>query len=783
MSLTLLDSPKNVKITTGSVITPTSGTGTTYQYELVSFGDARTELWASSSAPGKSVIESVIKDESAIIYFQNMQTCSSATQNVVGTRMWQIIKDYPSGIINKNGAVMQQVVIPYTGNDIDNGLSSDGQEAEGNGGQPLNWRCGLGSPRQGFRTSSKVGCGYISMSNGRTSADSSSYADRVYTVSPEDQGAFAMMLHFVGNPTIKATTEKPKVIIDINGGKGILVTSQTSDVLFTVNNNKTTGSLTVSDSGYNVPHIEGNSELKPVTIFFYPIYNGLVATSNISNSTKDESSLVGRCSNATYSPFNEMSPTIQEFPNKFAGNESTKISVDDSRKTRFNFGQIKLTWTNCWGNFCYCPIVFSKTTKFFYFFKGQYQGSKVGGIGGTWTYYAVPIFTDNHGSSEMSSNKYTATKLYDDDDNMYSVYYFTFSITGGSDNKPGQMFGFVKILKRTGAYSEVKNQDGTFSLTPSGAVVSTTKSGATSNWQDYITQVSTRVGLDGMSGSITLDKYAFYSDLSTTPVQTIGSISLNAINGPYGTSASVSNAYGLTGGLFFKGYALDISDSVSESSDTMTINLCGVDKKLEDMKLVNCPFWDGDKLFGSDNDRIIQYFKNYTGCALQFNSNFCPLGEDGYRVPASFNYQKPAVDFTLGTSCLEALRQLANMCNLQFIIQPNGKCYFYEMDDIGKPKWVGTGSSLNSYAATDIISMNINPYLENKYNTFLTMGYLVKKTPNGMVNPLEVSVNPGMIMDYVAPGGSNFPWSRIKSTAAPGYVTMSELQKFHNSNN
>lgn len=134
MSLTLLDSPKNVKITTGSVITPTSGTGTTYQYELVSFGDARTELWASSSAPGKSVIESVIKDESAIIYFQNMQTCSSATQNVVGTRMWQIIKDYPSGIINKNGAVMQQVVIPYTGNDIDNGLSSDGQEAEGNGG-------------------------------------------------------------------------------------------------------------------------------------------------------------------------------------------------------------------------------------------------------------------------------------------------------------------------------------------------------------------------------------------------------------------------------------------------------------------------------------------------------------------------------------------------------------------------------------------------------------------------------------------------------------------------
>ena len=345
------------------------------------------------------------------------------------------------------------------------------------------------------------------------------------------------------------------------------------------------------------------------------------------------------------------------------------------------------------------------------------------------------------------------------------------------------MFGFVKILKRTGKYSDVLCGNGSYSYSaPSNTTLNTQFTTGLTNWYDCITNVQTRVSLDGISGSITLDKYAMYTNLSTMPVQKIGAITLNAINGPYGSSANGNSVYGLGTSTFFKGFVLSASNSVSESNATISLQLCGMDKKLEDMKLVNCPFWDGDKLFGTGNDSIIQYFRNYTGCSLPFNASFCNTSQDAFRVPASFNYQKPAVDFTLGTSCLQALRQLANMCNLQFVIQPNGVGYFYEMDDIGAPIWLKNSSVVMSYSNSDIISFNIQPFLQNKFNTFLTMGYLVKNTPRGMVQPTQVSVSPGMLLDKVTPSGSNFPWSRIKTTAAPGYVTRAQLQKFHNAN-
>jgi len=71
------------------------------------------------------------------------------------------------------------------------------------------------------------------------------------------------------------------------------------------------------------------------------------------------------------------------------------------------------------------------------------------------------------------------------------------------------------------------------------------------------------------------------------------------------------------------------------------------------------------------------------------------------------------------------------------------------------------------FETTDIISYNVSPYIENVYNSFLTMGTLVGQTPDGSNNPLPTSVVPGVLWDTIQ-GRIKYPWSRIIALAAPG---------------
>jgi hypothetical protein len=48
--------------------------------------------------------------------------------------------------------------------------------------------------------------------------------------------------------------------------------------------------------------------------------------------------------------------------------------------------------------------------------------------------------------------------------------------------------------------------------------------------------------------------------------------------------------------LLFKGLGTMISQNHTESQTTYEIALSGMEHKLEDMKLVCAPFWDGDRL-------------------------------------------------------------------------------------------------------------------------------------------------------------------------------------------
>jgi hypothetical protein len=113
-------------------------------------------------------------------------------------------------------------------------------------------------------------------------------------------------------------------------------------------------------------------------------------------------------------------------------------------------------------------------------------------------------------------------------------------------------------------------------------------------WSNFITKCNVQCGLDGVNGQIVLDGYALYGSTvfsKIMPSQSVGGISIAA-----------------DGGTIFKGFAMEIAKSSQENNYDVTINLAGVQKKLQDMKLINCPFFDGDKLSDINN-----YFMAYSG--------------------------------------------------------------------------------------------------------------------------------------------------------------------------
>ena len=516
--MSVLQQNNNVIVKLGKALTTIGSSGTTYQFELVTFDGTRAEcLKPGATSLSADTVEAILEAEEDLIVFESMSEAYSGAQSIVGTKAWAEFQKYPCGFVTKNGSIIPQIIIPEKYDDLDNGLDVEGQRSEGssNGNDtPLNWKCNLDEKRSAIRASNKVGCGYLNMCNQRTSDDETKFSDRVFTADLEEGGSFALMLDFVGNPLIKEGDEKPKTIIDVNAdGETTIVCSKTSDVLLTVNGNApVVGSITSSSCGYDVPHKEGNSEMNPTTVFVYPLYNTLVVTSNLSGSTKDETSLSGRVSDSSYNAFSALDPELKDFPTKFSKSGSQKIEVDTNKRTRFNFAdKIKLTWTNSWGSFAYSPILFSRYMNAVYYFKGQSSSNEPAGV--SMKYYAVPIFCDNGGDYDVSNaSKINASSISTDNLTQSSIYKVEFSMDGNSDSRiPGEIFGFIKVLERKGNYSAVTNDNGNFTMDePSGTILKDcgrpssafVSSSSNPSWVEYITSVQTDINLEEQAGII-----------------------------------------------------------------------------------------------------------------------------------------------------------------------------------------------------------------------------------------------------------------------------------------
>lgn len=665
--------------------------------------------------------------------------------------------------------------------------------------------------------------------------------NRKFQTSIKSHGAYALLMEFhvagstydckMGNSTITFSGSSSKqdtisATFHPNGGISTKLNKKNS-----ANGNFKPGSIFPTPYSYQVGQNHG-----PV-VFFYNILNSTIITGDPVTLSINQQNAVNLRKKYDLDLAEIVDPPYSELPGEYKSSTvATKRGLDvggklsDKKEIYPNFEEnISLEWENSWGSFSLMPISFVPKVKFSFYFRISGQdmfnretGSSSSGkdLEDTEIFILEYSFCPEGKTDWQSKIKnYSSAKpeyLSFDKDKQSSLYRVDFEIEKNSPSLsakfPFEIHGIIRVSKRTGKITQVKNGNGDFSTNfinknsdlgrpyldyvknapgNAGLVFST----EIPSWSKFITSVQVSHTLDGSHGTLVLDKMGMMEELGEFPNQVIGALTLVAKNGFYksrtetinGQEVSISASSNYAGrsanGTIFKGFATKITESSSDGSNSLQLNLVGINQKLEDMTLVNCPFWDGDKL-----DDVLKYMRSYSGCQIIRNSTFSNgATANSIILPKSADWKSPAVNFVLGTRVKDALIELGKFTSHRFVIQPNGCGYYYSLNDYGAPDWIYSASPKISYSYSDIISMNLEPSLENRYNTFLTMALLGNRNTKGEIGIEDTS--PGYEFTLIGgadnesmPDSSNYPWSKIITNKENGIVTRKELKERHRTN-
>lgn len=662
-------------------------------------------------------------------------------------------------------------------------------------------------------------------------------------------GAYAMLLEFDVDSTFSGFSDQfgsAEVIFHMSdneiqgtvtdGDKVSILVSSSAETQVKVNSTgKAHGVINFNSGGLKVPFSFSIGKEAPPVLFMYSLLNKMVVTGEFSSSPGSPGKAVQCPKNPNLNLSEIATPSFAKFPKKHKNDGVNYIRLKDNKAYPIFGNQVMVKWNNCYGTFGIMPLRFCPTVKFSFFFRvaGQTDFSRTGLDSKQKEYFVLEygvryaeLEDDNEeAATETDSNKWQhlrqivePVKLKYDENRQSTIYRADFEITSSLNRfqlYPFEIFSLIRVSKRSGKLTSVLNGNGNFS----NDFVSNVNKDRYNNyiknssldlledndnyiWMKFITQASISHSLDGSSGSLTLDKQGMMS-IGARPSQVIGALTLKAVNGFYNSNGKTMNGVDYTWnqqpttdyptlpwGQIFKGYAMEIQDSMSEGNSSLTVKLVGIQKKLEDMTLVNCPFWDGDNLFNdgsselSVNGAVMDYMMDYSGCDLRYVKDFSDnISAGDIFLPRSSDWKSPAVNFVLGTTVKDALQTLGKYTNHRFVIQPDGIGYFYYLDEKGAPTWLNHSNNQvkMSYSLSDISSMSLSPHLENKYNTFLTLGLLGEENPSS--GRMDVTgTSPGYKFSQKTVEADDYPWSRIITNKENGIVTIGELEDRHKTN-
>lgn len=350
---------------------------------------------------------------------------------------------------------------------------------------------------------------------------------------------------------------------------------------------------------------------------------------------------------------------------------------------------------------------------------------------------------------------------------------------------PSQLFGFLRVtidMLQNNIDNLIENQ---FDIGD--------------NWAHFITNVSvTHNESAGTTGSMTIDRYGLSQycanydrniliqqvaglNLGLTYVKTqidaeADNVKTYAINLSERSNDDGNDYIGDPSwfynqdnlGLLLKGIAYGQGINDSYSANEMSVPLFGLQRKLEEIKIINAPFFDGQNL-----RYVLEYLASYGNVAMNLDN-----AKPDDLLPASSNISVAIVDFKLGTSVWDAMHTVAELTAHMFVLQPDGVIWWYKISEVNGLPQAKSGHQMWSYPNTRVVSATSEPDYSQFYNHLILMAMQAPTT--NVKNPLEVvdlPMQPLIAGARLKNTNPNISWSKLVVTPMTSFFTEKELNK------
>jgi len=691
------------------------------------------------------------------------------------------VQNSASGFVTAVNSIMPKLMVPSEIL-VDNGFDSSGalnsvfwaevQKGTNVGKNLFNWTMtdinGGGSPGTAFyenvQTGAFWGSQYVSVK--QKDDETNANTTTVELVNPTDPpvgdwlasdssdlvvgGAFILMLNVV--PQRPGTADPSNVqdnpwSIKLEFGEVTLDLSETGALKAAIGgleDNTITANLSEGKTKEGPPQQQHIDDKSPFIIQVYPVWNGIVIQSGVQDSianVKPASVYVPKLKapsvlNPPYS--SGFDPTAPAEVEVGVGSGATLVTVD--------FGStLTMTAKNCRYDFSYQPLFFSNQCWFDEFFVGSDdQGGVV-----SYAYSVYPIWTANGTAAVLSPTPVVTQSTFSGPLPDTSYFYINWRLTETAHSRfAGEIFGSILEVAETREFP-IKNGNGSFDLTWTGGTAGDPS--PTGDWVDYIQSISISITTDGSSGQIVVDKFGVAGQ-DAIATQDIGAITI-----------SCSGAEGTVGGSLFQGLAQGISETKSSDGATWTIPLIGLEKKLDDIALINVPFFDGEKL-----STTFDFMTRYAGI-VDDQSGSPSAGSIQLSVSQDVNVAR--FDWKSGTSVRAALDDIMVDTQQGFTVW-DGKVFLWNLGTDGLPTSLGPDQS-GAYPDTKMVLEDQTPDFDDVRNEIVVIA--LQAISDGKGSQIEDIPTIPRFETRQTTTTPDIPWAKSLVQPLPGFLTQSEM--------
>jgi hypothetical protein len=246
-----------------------------------------------------------------------------------------------------------------------------------------------------------------------------------------------------------------------------------------------------------------------------------------------------------------------------------------------------------------------------------------------------------------------------------------------------------------------------------------------------------------------IDKYGVAGQ-EAVAVQSIGAVVLSAAGG-----------IGTVGGVIFKGLGMGISNADSVGDATWTVPLVGLERKLDDIALINPPFMDGETLA-----MACEYLCRYAGIVHDMTA-----ANGGMALSATEDINTARFDWKSGTTVKTALDDVMADTGHTYVVR-DGMIYFYQLGVNGLPLTLGVDRSVG-YDSTNIMTSNKQPDFENLRN--YVIGMAIKRVPEGQGTSVQQVPTFPIMESRTKTTVPDVPWARCYVKVYSGMLDQATL--------